>query len=73
MKKKLTVTFGIDTAAEEPRDIISLILGLINTANDEGVYVIDAKIEDEIVFSDKGFSGVLRKRYAHFEESEVNK
>ena len=70
MRKKLTVTFEIDTSVEKPRDITNLILGLISAANDDGVYVTDAKIEDEIVFSGKGFLGVLRKGCARWEESE---
>lgn len=63
MKKELVIKIGFDTASESVSDVTSLILGITNLANDEAMYVIDAKIDDILVFGNKGFSGQLRKRY----------
>jgi hypothetical protein len=62
-KKELVIKIGFDTTSESVNDVTSLILGITNLANDEAMYVIDAKIDDILVFGDNGFSGQLRKRY----------
>ena len=60
-KEELLLKVGIDTETETTSDIISLILELINTANDNGFHVIDATIGDELVF-ERGFKGRLQKK-----------
>lgn len=61
MKKELTVKIGFDTCTETSSDITKLILGIIEVANDGFMYVVESKIENEIVFDNGGFKGQLRK------------
>ena len=63
MKKELTLKIGFDTTSESVSDLTSLILEIIELSNDNSMYVVQATIENKVVFSDKGFSGQLRKRY----------
>ena len=62
MKKELTIKIGFDTESDSVGDINRVILGAITLSNNNAMYVIDASIDNEIVFNSKGFGEKLRKR-----------
>lgn len=63
VKKEFTVKIGFDTVSESVSDVTSVILGIIGLSNDDNMYVVEARIDNEVVFDNQGFKGQLRKRY----------
>ena len=70
MKKELTIKIGFDNETESIADIVNFILNAIDEANDCAMYVEEALIDGEICFGTKGFSGVLRKKFWDWSDSE---
>jgi hypothetical protein len=63
MIKELNVKLVFDTSKKEVRDIFELILDIVDIANDDGVAIKSANIDNKEVFNGFTFDGVLKKKY----------